>query len=289
MADGAGGDLDPLRLALARGARRWPAVRLSIEALQAHVTRAQVQPVALEERAEEIYLAASAALGDPAAVAELDRSFLVPASAAVTRVDASEHFIDEVRQELRVSLFTGEKPRLNAYAGLGGLLDWLRVAAVRTALNLKRSGWRMLPAEELTLQRLMPQHEPDLAALRHQYLPRLQQAMAESLAGLSTSERNVLRLHFIDGLSLDTLATMYGVHRATIARRLAVIRRAVLDEARLHLGGEQPWTSQTVRSLYRWLARDLHLSAGRLLQDAPGDPEAVPGDGGRHGGSGPRQ
>jgi RNA polymerase sigma-70 factor, ECF subfamily len=47
----------------------------------------------------------------------------------------------------------------------------------------------------------------------------------------SRRDRDLLRLHFLGGVTLEQLAQMYGVHRATVVRSLAAARQAdELDE-----------------------------------------------------------
>ena len=274
--------------AYAQGRERWPDIRLEQCDFVRHLEAVAPEERALTEHGAEMFLVAAALAGDGAALRHLDRSFITPASLAARRIDAGDHFLDEVRQQLRLVLLTGENPRLASYAGVGGLVEWLRVAAVRTGLNLRRRDWRLLPTEEVPVERLLPpQSEAELGALRGHYLPQLQQALSASLALLTPRERTLLRLHFLDGLSLDALASMYSVHRATIARHLAAIRRTLLDQARVNLGGDRPLASQSVRSLYRWLGREVHLSVSRLLDVRHRSDDGEPGQGGGAQGTGP--
>jgi RNA polymerase sigma-70 factor (ECF subfamily) len=53
------------------------------------------------------------------------------------------------------------------------------------------------------------------------------------LARLPVDERNLLRFHFIDGLSLTQIATLRGVHQSTVSRLLARTRKDVLEGIRL--------------------------------------------------------
>jgi RNA polymerase sigma-70 factor (ECF subfamily) len=53
--------------------------------------------------------------------------------------------------------------------------------------------------------------------------------LREAISTLDAEQRNLLRLHYLEGLTLDELAAFFGVHRATIARRVAEAREAVSD------------------------------------------------------------
>ena len=63
-------------------------------------------------------------------------------------IDRPPNFIDDVTQELRLKLLTGDDAKLCTYSGTGALVDWLRVIATRVALNLKRSD-RLHPDDDL--------------------------------------------------------------------------------------------------------------------------------------------
>jgi RNA polymerase sigma-70 factor (ECF subfamily) len=254
-----------LESAHAQGLQRWPGVRLPLEKFAAHVQGLDIDQPRLAEHATDLFLAVAALLGDPCAIELLDDHYLAAAVPAVARIDRSPAFVDDVIQQVRVHLLTGATPRLATYLATGRLLDWVRVTAVRIALNTKRADHRLLPTEDVPLDKLLPETDPEMEALRTRYARELQSALEEGFRALAPRERNLLRLHFLDGLSLDALATMHNVHRATIARWLVSIRRALVERARGGLGGDAGLTSRSVRSLYRWLARDVHLSLSKLL------------------------
>ena len=62
------------------------------------------------------------------------------------------------------------------------------------------------------------------------------QALESSIASLSERDRAILKFHFVEGMNIEALGTIYGVHRATacIAKRPGATRSAhVQNEARL--------------------------------------------------------
>jgi len=247
------------------GRRRWPDIELALERFAEHVQRLNLDEATLATHGQDLFVAAASLRGDPTAIAHLDREYLAEAARAVARIDRAPSFIEDTMQQLRLNLLADTPPRLASYRAAGRLLDWVRVAAVRTALNNKRTDHRILPTEDAALMRLLPEGESDNEARRTRYLGPLQSALEEAFRQLAPRERNLLRMHFLDGLSLDALAVMHAVHRATIARWLVSIRRSVVEHARGMLGDGAELTSRSVRSLYRLLERDLHLSVSRLL------------------------
>jgi RNA polymerase sigma-70 factor (ECF subfamily) len=248
------------------GQARWPDVPLPLPRFCAHVRGLGVGAQELQARAAELYLAVAALDGDPRAINHFERDYLINASQVVTRIDSSRDFLDEVRQQLRVKLFTGERPRLGAYNASGGLVEWLRVVALRVALNIKRDVRREISDDKLELQLFFDGNEAEREALKGRYLADLRRSLEESFRALEPRERTLLRLHFVDGLGIDALGTMYGVHRATAARWLVTIRRSLFERARVALGARLPLESRALRSIYRALEKDLHLTISRVLQ-----------------------
>src|SRR5436305_1377687 len=59
-----------------------------------------------------------------------------------------------------------------------------------------------------------------------------------AVAQRSRRDRNLLRLHLLGGVTLEQLAQMYSVHRATIVRWLAAARAALLDATRAQIADQ---------------------------------------------------
>jgi RNA polymerase sigma-70 factor (ECF subfamily) len=150
--------------------------------------------------------------------------------AFVAHIDASADFADEVRQQLRERLLVGAQPRIADYRGQGALGGWLRVAAVRTALTIKRAASRAEIAAPSP-----PAPDPELDFLKTRYRGELEAAFRATLEKLPADERNVLRLHYLDGCNIDEIGAVYPVHRSTVARWLADSRQTLLDETRRRL------------------------------------------------------
>jgi RNA polymerase sigma-70 factor (ECF subfamily) len=74
--------------------------------------------------------------------------------------------------------------------------------------------------------------------LRTGYKQVFRACFSEALAGLSMHDRDLLRRHHLDGLTLDQVATLHDVHRATAARWLAQVRERVVAATRAALERE---------------------------------------------------
>jgi RNA polymerase sigma-70 factor, ECF subfamily len=254
-----------LASASAIGRTAWPQVALQVAQLGRHAERAGVDPGRLGLYAADFFLVAAVLEGDRAALAAFDGHYVRPASGIAARVDSTPEFIEDVLQELRLKLLTGDEPKLLHYSAAGPLLAWIRVAALRTALNLKRSGRRLVPTSQVPVRDVLEAMDVEMPALRGQYLESLRAALEAGFRTLSTRERVLMRLHFLDGLGVEAIGTMYRVHRATAARWLVGIRNQLFEHARSHLFAEHGLQTSDLRSLYRALQRDLHLTISRLL------------------------
>jgi RNA polymerase sigma-70 factor (ECF subfamily) len=239
---------------------RWSNVPLDPEGFRKHATRLGLGDPELIERGDDLFIVAAVLEGVPNGVARFDE-VLVQAAHVAGRIDRTPAFIDEVKQELRVTLFMGTGPKLRTYLATGTLLDWLRVVAVRLALNLKR-GHPPRDAEAVADAVLGDQ---EAQQLKRFYLEDMRWALKVGFDRLSPRERTLLRLHFIDGLNIERIGVIYGAHRATVARWLVAIRRRLFEETKAELAAKHGLDTADVRSLYRLMEADVHISMSRLL------------------------
>ncbi len=105
-------------------------------------------------------------------------------------------FIEEVTQRLREKLFVASdrsRPRIEEYLGRGSLDGWLRVVAVRQALDLDDAEKRHQPAPSAPAEEAFGvTADPELAYLKERYLPHFRDAFARAMARLKAEERNLL-------------------------------------------------------------------------------------------------
>lgn len=216
---------------------------------------------------EDLYLACACVDGLPRALAAFDTRYLSFVPRYLARLDRSPSFADEVRQRLRERLFVasdGEPARLSSYSGRGPLATWVRIAAIRLALNLRRSE---RDSAELPSDEPMIAGNPELLLLRHRYRADFNAAFALAVAALTVEQRHLLRLHFLDALSLGRIAALHHVDKSTVSRWLSTARDALFTEterllrARLNLGdGEAGSLIRLLRSHFG------DVSVARLLR-----------------------
>lgn len=226
---------------------------------------------------EDLFLATACAAGSVEALIAFEK-YLTAVRPALRRIDPSPIFADDVLQLVREKLFVwvgGARPRITDYAATGPLGGWVRVAVLRTALNQKRDH---APRPRDDAGELLGADEPpEVGYLKSRYRGAFQAAFEAAMALLAPAERTLLRLHFVDGLSIDKLAVLEQTSRSTVARRLVELRsrlaRATKDElhARLGIAGRE------LESMVGLLQSQIHLSLARLFSSADSERERSAG------------
>jgi RNA polymerase sigma-70 factor, ECF subfamily len=259
---------------LAEAEARWPEVSVDRRRFVTHwaaqLGRAGDVGAALEQlHLSDLYLAFACAEGDTCAL----RSFgtlLSSVAGAVRSVDGAPSFVDEILQRLRTRVLVpedGRSARILDYAGRGSLENWLRAGALRLALNARRDARRgpePLPDASLW-EPAAPTVERTLELLRGQYAAEFGSALRDAFGSLEPGERNVLRMHFLEGLSLNQIAAMYQVNKSTISRRMAKARETLLERTRAQLERALALPAKELDSLLEQLGPRLDLSLSSVL------------------------
>jgi RNA polymerase sigma-70 factor (ECF subfamily) len=217
--------------------------------------------------AEDLALAVACVRREPAALEALDRVIVTSVARAVIRMDDSQAFRDLVAQEVRTRLLIGEPPRIAEYAGRGPLAAWIKTAAVRTALNLRR-GVAERGHDPLASSLGEASTGPEIDLLRARYRVEFEEALRAALGRLSPRWRAVLALQVRDGMSSDKIAAMYRVGRSTAKRWLVAAREELALETRRELGARLTLTPSELESVGAALVSAMHVSIARLLEPA---------------------
>jgi RNA polymerase sigma-70 factor (ECF subfamily) len=253
-----------LRALLEAGRAAWPGLDVPAAAFARRVGAAWSarKPELRRLHGADLYLACACVLGDRAALAEVDR-LLRDACASLPDNPAEA---DEVCQRLRERLLlaaSGEAPDLVLYSGEGPLQAWLKVVALREHSRRRAPATRGADdLEELASDG--PDPEVDYLRVRHR--DDFRAAFADALQQLSTRERNLLRMYYLDGVGVVPLGKLYQVHASTASRWLQGIRESLLARTRQLLEERLRLTAREVDSLLAALRSQLGASLERLLQ-----------------------
>jgi RNA polymerase sigma-70 factor (ECF subfamily) len=251
------------------GKAAWPSIALDRDRFAAFA--AALEPAAANRFPGDVYLAAACLAGNATALDTFERDALTSARSAIQAIDSSAAFVDEAIQRLRTSLFVGEgSPRLATYAGRGPLRAWVGISGARTALMMRRSQKR---AREVSTDdnewtgalAMISTSDPELELLKRQYASAFAAALHDAVAALEPRSRAVLRMSFVEALSIDEIGAVYASHRATAARWIQRACDAVFDETRRLLTERLALSPSELDRMTALVKSQLDVSLSQLL------------------------
>lgn len=255
------------------GRAAWPTVVLDRATFATYLTQHGRETT---KYPADVYLAAACLANDREALAVFDRDVVAAARGAVRSIDPNDAFIDEACQRLRTSLLVGSgdggRPRIADYAGRGPLRAWVGVAAVRTALMIRRSQLRAreVPVDDEDWSgalALISTGNPELDLLKRQYADAFGSALRDAVAALEPRARAVLRMSFVDALSIDEIGQVYAVHRATAARWIQRACDSVFAQTRELLGERLSLSPTELDRVTALVRSQLDVSLSQLLPE----------------------
>jgi RNA polymerase sigma-70 factor (ECF subfamily) len=265
-----------LEAASASAQRQWPGIQVEpgafVSALAGNLPAAWTPEQGFAAWCvSDLYLTVAAAKNEANALARFEELLASPAVMGVV-----EHFRKDgvspadVRQRLLERLLLaepGRAPRLATYSGRGPLTEWLRVGAARVAVDLQRQvRSKVVPLDEAAALPL-DDTDPELVILRRRHGEQLTQAMRTAFDQLSDRDVNVLRMHFLDGVSPENIGKLYGVNRTTVWRWMTQARGGWMTATRVLLMDALHLTDTQVASLMRDMKSGFHVSLGRWLEE----------------------
>ena len=140
------------------------------------------------------------------------------------------------------------------------------MVAVREALQATRKSKRERVRDDVSLlEGASSTTGLELSMLKGLHAAAFRTAVQEALRRLTPEQRAMLRFYTKDGLTIDQLAPMLGIHRATAARRLERARIDALDHTRAILREQHGLSESEARSLCIALGSEVDVSIGRAL------------------------
>jgi len=254
-------ELLPERLAGVRG--RWPKIQLGDADFAAWLAE-RIGGDVVELRLQDLFLCCACLRGDRAALHAFESEVLSQVPRWLERFDGAS--ADEVQQALREKLLMGEHPHLLDYGGRGALDRWVRVAATRTTINRRR---RAKPVRPDALDDLLASPDPEIDFVKLHDREVLRGVLRDAIRALPARELGLFRLHYLEGVSLNKLAELEHVHRATAARWLAGARAAVFERTHALLRERLKLSPEEGASLIRLVRSRLELSLRSALRDTP--------------------
>lgn len=282
LPDGEGGSVEALEkelCALWRRAREvWPNLDVSIDSFARYLAErapgGDCRKALADLHTSDLYLACACNQGIEIAFRLLEERYRDQLERGLSRMKLVASQRDEVAQRLREKLLLPDQKgarRIARYSGRGPLGAWYRVSAIHAAVDLLRSEGRVQPVEDAaTLDAFLPQVDPELEFLKEAYRGEFKRALHEALGELSSDQRNLLRYHLLDKLTLAQIGALYGLHLSSISRRLDRTRSALLAGTRRNLAIRLSVDDGELDSIMRLIQSHLDGSISRALRSDEG-------------------
>ena len=261
-----------LESAIARAAAAHPDIAVAPTRLAAYLAahpdegRPPSQWLAARNHAD-VHLACALTESHGRALAVFEANIMPAMRAAAARLlpaAAAEDVVASVSEKLLVGT-DARGPRIADYGGHGELVVWARVITIRAALTVLRREQRSVPVDEHLWEAASPSYDPALALLKRESAALIKAAFHAGLAALSPRQRNLLRQHLLDSLSIDDLGAMYQIHRVTAARWLTAARADLWAHTRRELRQKLDLSDSAIGTMLDDIRSTLDLSIERAL------------------------
>jgi RNA polymerase sigma-70 factor, ECF subfamily len=220
-----------------------------------------------EVHREDVAWATALAAGDRVALERYERE-LAPAIAAQARKrGCTDDEVGELQQILRARLFVGDGdgPAIARYEGRSPLRAWILVAAMREAVRMRQRAAREPATDFESLLEIADRDDAVKPAMdKERYRAAFRGAFRTAITELAPRERTILRMHLLDGLTIDEVGAAHGVHRATAARWLEQAREAVSRNVRRDLMKQLGVDPFETDDLLRWVQSRIDVSLSPL-------------------------
>jgi len=219
----------------------------------------------------DLFLAYACSLGDCTALNAFAQQCDGELRAVARKLRLSEADFDESRQVLWNKLFVGSQsgpPKILDYRGEGQIRQWFRVVAGRGVLNELRRWRRPTPDGIEAIDNEFGAalgDDPELTSIRRRFKAAFRASFGRAVTDLDPRERNLLRCHYVLGMSTDQMAGTFGTHKATAARHVAKARERLLKHTRSYLKNVIG-SSGELESAMRFFDGELTISLSKLLR-----------------------
>lgn len=217
--------------------------------------------------AGDLALACACLEGNARAIEILEREVIATIPTMLGRKCRNRVTADEVQQWTRERMLVGHDanpPKLASYTGRGSLAAWTRVVATRLLLTLTaRDGAQ--PQSDDAIAETSLDDDLELRFHKERQRPDVKRAFQDAFAALTASDRTLLRLSLLDGLTIEEIGRVIQVHRTTVIRRLQTVREALVADLRRRLTERLRCSRGEIDELIVLVSSQLDLSLWRVL------------------------
>ncbi len=196
----------------------------------------------------------------------LDREYIEPLRSSISRFCVTHDAMDATLQEVRRKLLLSPAPRLAAYRRSGNFRAWLKVVAVRTAIDVARSlGVKAQQHVQLHDHLEALTIGPEERYLKEEWRTVIRESLSAALKRLPQQQRFALRMNVVAGWNIDQIGRTLSVHRATAARWLVTAKEQLSKFMREEVANRLGPMSREVESVLLEMPSRLDVSLSELF------------------------
>ena len=270
MSDDEGLTVDQaLELVHEQAQEQWPGIELDDARLRPRVEQALRRGLT-RARWGDLALACACAHGDPTALERFEAAFRGVAQRAF-RGAGVDVDLEDLWQGLEIRLLV-KRPdapaRILGYSGEGPLRSWVKVSAVRFALNQRKSVGGA-DAQDAIYDALeaTAMADTELELVKQHYREAFRVAFRQALGELSPQATLLLRQSLLHGMTARELGRAYGLHHTSITRRLGRIRAELVESTRARLAEDLGVGATELQSVLGLIGSRLEASFQQLQAD----------------------
>lgn len=238
----------------------------------------------------DLYLALACSRGDRIAWQYFADQYLPTLRALAVRACGDVGEGEDLAQELTAGMLvegaqdpdrygSAGRGRLGSYGGRGSLLGWLRVVVAHAAIDRIRQRRREMPIDESTgchasIAEVPLRETADESSVDERWGPLLAAVLADEIRCLPPRDRLLLALYYHQEVPLGSIGRLFGVHEATVSRRLARLRKVIRKNVERKCRRQYGLKPRDVEHLWPWVACVGQLSLAEILTSGSGDREA---------------
>lgn len=243
-------------------------IELFVDYLRERVPAGVPERTALRQmHTADLYLACGCAQRDTEAFAAFDDRCMRQLDRVLGTMGIAPEACSDVKQDVRIRVLVGagDGPEIVGFSGRGDLRSWVRIMAVRQALQRQCRARREVPVtDDELLQCAVVSGTPEFEGAKRKYHAEFKRAFESALHALPDRERTLLRQHHVDGLTVDEIGALYRVHRSTAARLLVRARVLVLETTRARMLSELGVAPEELDSIIRLIRSEIEISLRAL-------------------------
>ena len=262
---------------------RYPSVPLSLEDFQTRIdeildqwasANAECPRSKLFDRIhhEDLFLAIACSRQDPIAWEHFSGDYIPMLRRFAVHACGNVNDGEDLAQEIITGMLNEDK-RLAGYGGRCSLAGWLRVVVSHAAVDHHRRAAKQVSLDALQDKEqlkivLDPNWRESPMGEDLQWSQVVSRIVEQTISALSARDRLILALYYLNGVSLKVMGNQFGIHEATMSRRLDRLRRELRLNVERELRNKHGLRNNEIRALFNKISLESVVEpiAGSLSQ-----------------------